>query len=82
MDNKIRTITKPRGKNTIITIAEKIISNKYEDFSQTNLVFKHDKLSKKDLSNMISKSYRDYYLRTDYFFKIFKNIFKKLSVTS
>ena len=61
---------------------EKIISNKYEDFSQTNLVFKHDKLSKKDLSNMISKSYRDYYLRTDYFFKIFKNIFKKLSVTS
>ena len=60
---------------------EKIISNKYEDFSQTNLVFKHDKLSKKDLSNMISKSYRDYYLRTDYFFKIFKNIFKKLSVT-
>ena len=61
---------------------EKIISNQYEDFSQTNLVFKHDKLSKKDLSNMISKSYRDYYLRTDYFFKIFKNIFKKLSVTS
>ena len=26
--NKIRTITKPRGKNTIITIVEKIISNK------------------------------------------------------
>ena len=59
---------------------KKIISNKYEDFSQSNLVFKHEKLSKKDLSMMISKSYRDYYLRKDYFFKMLKNLLKELSI--
>jgi len=60
---------------------KKIISNKYEDFSQSNLVFTHEKLSKKDLSRMISKSYRDYYLRKEYFFKMLKNFFKRLSIS-
>ena len=59
---------------------KKITSNKYEDFSQSNLVFTHDKLSRNDLSYMISKSYRDYYLRKEYFFKIFKNLLKTVSV--
>tara|TARA_B100001175_G_C19485072_1_gene629277 strand:+ start:470 stop:1813 length:1344 start_codon:yes stop_codon:yes gene_type:complete len=59
---------------------KKIISNKYEDFSQSNLVFTHEKLSRQDLSMMISKSYRDYYLRKDYFIKMFKNFFKQISI--
>ena len=60
---------------------KKIISNKYEDFSQSNLVFTHEKLTKKDLSRMISKSYRDYYLRKEYFFKMLKDLFKRLSIS-
>jgi radical SAM superfamily enzyme YgiQ (UPF0313 family) len=59
---------------------KKITSIKYEDFSQSNLVFTHDDLSRNDLSKMISKSYRDYYLRKEYFFKIFKNLLKTVSV--
>jgi len=59
---------------------KKIISNKYEDFLQSNLVFKNEKLSKKDLSMMISKSYIDYYLLKDYFFKMLKNLLKELSI--
>ena len=61
-------------------IEKKITSIKYEDFSQSNLVFTHDDLSRNDLSKMISKSYRDYYLRKEYFFKIFKNLLKTVSV--
>ena len=56
----------------------KITSDKYEDFSQSNLVFTHEKLTRDDLSKMISKSYVDYYVRKKFFFKIFKNILKKL----
>ena len=58
----------------------KITSSKYEDFSQSNLVFTHDKLTKADLSKMISKSYMDYYIRKGFFVKIFKDILKTLHI--
>ncbi len=46
-----------------------IIVNKYEDFTQYDLIFKHDTLTSKQVRKMLSRAYRYYYLRPNWFYK-------------
>ena len=48
---------------------EKIITNKFEDFTQYQLVFKHKNLSPKDVRKLLSKCYEKYYLRYNWIIK-------------
>ena len=52
---------------------DKIIAEKFEQFDQYNLVFKHKTLSKKQIRKMLSKTYTMYYGRFNWFFKFLKN---------
>ena len=54
---------------------EKIITNKFEDFTQYQLVFKHKNLLPKDVRKLLSKCYEKYYLRYSWIIKkiLFKN---------
>ena len=40
----------------------KILTKKFEDFTQWQLVFKHKNLSAENLKNLVKKSYKEYYL--------------------
>jgi bacteriochlorophyll C8 methyltransferase len=53
-----------------------ITKKRYEDFTQSELVFKHKMLSELDIEYMINKSYKKYFLRFKYFKKIFTNFLK------
>jgi len=54
---------------------DKIITNKFEDFTQYQLVFKHKNLLPKDIRRLLSKCYDKYYLRYNWIKKyIIKNI--------
>jgi len=50
----------------------KILTKKFEDFTQWQLVFKHKNLSAENLKNLIKKSYKEYYLRSSWLLKYFK----------
>ena len=54
---------------------DKIITHKFEDFTQYQLVFKHKNLLPKDIRKLLSKCYDKYYLRYSWIKKIYyKNI--------
>ena len=42
---------------------DKIITNKFEDFTQYKLVFRHKNLLPKEIRELLSKCYSNYYLR-------------------
>ena len=48
---------------------DKIIADKYEDFTQYDLVIKHDALNPAQVRKILSKAYRKYYLRPRWVFK-------------
>ena len=41
---------------------DKITKNKYEDFTQWQLVFRHQNLTEKDVLYLLNYSYKKYYL--------------------
>lgn len=47
--------------------------NKFEDFTQWDLVFKHPNFSKKDIRTILDKSYQSYYLRPRWLLKFALN---------
>jgi radical SAM superfamily enzyme YgiQ (UPF0313 family) len=57
-----------------------IVKKNYESFTQSNLVFRHKTLSDADIEILIAKSYKEYYLRFKYLFKIFTNLLKNLKI--
>jgi len=50
----------------------KILTKKFEDFTQWQLVFKHKNLSTENLKNLVKKSYKEYYFRLGWLLKYFK----------
>ena len=54
------------------TYENNITANKFEDFTQYQLVFKHDNLTNIDIDNMLSKAYRSYYVRVSSLIKYVK----------
>ena len=50
-----------------------IIAEKFEEFDQYNLVFKHKNLSPKEIRILLGKTYTLYYGRISWFFKFLKN---------
>jgi DNA modification methylase len=53
-----------------------IYANKFEDYSQSDLIFKHENLDEMQIKLLISKSYKSYYFRSAYILKKIKSIFK------
>ena len=51
----------------------KILTNKYENFTQWQLIFEHKNFSAKKINELLSKSYTDYYLNIKWFIKYMKN---------
>ncbi len=52
---------------------DKILAEKFEEFDQYNLVFKHKIFSQKKIRELLGKSYSMYYGRINWFLKFFKN---------
>jgi len=52
---------------------DKIIAQRYEEFDQATLVFKHNILSAKKIRELLGKSYTLYYGRLSWFLKFLKN---------
>jgi anaerobic magnesium-protoporphyrin IX monomethyl ester cyclase len=50
-----------------------IIAEKFEEFDQYNLVFKHKNLSPKEIRVLLGRTYTLYYGRISWFFKFLKN---------
>ena len=65
---------------------DKIITNKYENFTQWQLVFKHSYLSKEDVLNLLDYSYKHYYTNPKWILhfikmktkEIYENLFNRL----
>ncbi len=51
---------------------DKLITNKFEDFNQYNLVFKHPEYTNDLARATMNKFYNSYYLRLNWLFKFFK----------
>ncbi|MDC0851291.1 radical SAM protein [Candidatus Pelagibacter sp.] len=51
----------------------KINTKKFEDFTQWRLVFNHNNFSKREISELITKSYTDYYLNYKWIIKYIKH---------
>ena len=49
---------------------DKIIANKYEDFNQWQLVFKHENFDKNKIRELLDLSYKSYYFRLSWILKI------------
>ena len=52
---------------------DKIIAEKYDEFDQYHLVYKHELFSNKNIRNYLSKAYSSYYLRINWLFKYFRS---------
>ena len=50
----------------------KVLTKKFEDFTQWQLVFNHKNLSAENLKSIVKKSYKEYYLRFSWLLKYFK----------
>ena len=50
----------------------KVLTKKFEDFTQWQLVFNHKNLSAENLKSLVKKSYKEYYLRLSWLLKYFK----------
>jgi anaerobic magnesium-protoporphyrin IX monomethyl ester cyclase len=53
---------------------DKITVNRFEEFDQYNLVFKHKNLNKEIIRKYLSKAYSSYYLRINWLAKYFKSL--------
>ena len=51
---------------------DKITVDKYEDFTQWQLIFKHENFSPKDVANLLDYSFRKYYLNPKWIFNFLK----------
>ena len=54
---------------------DKIKVERYEDFTQWQLVFDHPNFTKKDIDNILSSAYRSYYLSPKWIIKFLKGKF-------
>ena len=54
---------------------DKINTNKFEDFTQWQLVFDHPNFSKKEIDDILSNAYQQYYLNPKWLIKHLKNKF-------
>tara|TARA_B100000886_G_scaffold56030_2_gene34319 strand:- start:161 stop:1486 length:1326 start_codon:yes stop_codon:yes gene_type:complete len=63
------------GTPAYLDYKDKIKTQKLEDFTQWRLVFEHNNFSKSDISELITKSYTDYYLNYKWIVKYIKNKF-------
>ncbi len=55
---------------------EKIITKKYEDFTQWQLIFEHPNFKPDDISNLLNYSYKQYYFNINWIFKFLVNKIK------
>ena len=55
---------------------KKIIANRFEDFTQWDLVFKHENLDKKDIRYLLNKSYSQFYSSIFRLIRIFYRLIK------
>lgn len=53
---------------------DQITANKFEEFDQYNLVFKHKNLNKEIIRKYLSKAYSSYYFRINWLTKYFKSL--------
>jgi radical SAM superfamily enzyme YgiQ (UPF0313 family) len=60
------------GTPMYATYENSIMADKYEEFTQYQLVFEHDNLTKKDVDRMLSKAYSSYYIRIPSLIKYIK----------
>ena len=44
----------------------KLISENFEDYTQFNLVYKHNNLHKDEIASLLKQAYKSYYLRPKY----------------
>ena len=63
------------GTPIFLSYEKNITSRKYEDFTQSDLVFNHEILNQNDFKKLINKSYLSYYFRPKYFFRSLMNFF-------
>ena len=54
----------------------KITTNRFQDFNQWKLVFKHKNFSEKEIRKLLDISYRSYYLRFNWIFKNLKEFMR------
>ena len=59
------------GTPAFLEYKNKIKSLKYEDFTQWNLVFEHKNFTEKDIRELLSYSYRSYYLNGKWILRYF-----------
>ena len=50
-----------------------MLTEKFEDYDQYNLIYEHKTLDKKTVRKFLSKAYNKYYLRPSYLIKSFKS---------
>ena len=55
---------------------KKIITRKYENFTQWQLIFEHPNFKPEDISNLLNYSYKQYYFNINWIFKFFVNKIK------
>lgn len=53
----------------------KILANKYEDFDQYQLVYKHELFDKFQIRKLLNNAYNSYYIRIIWLYKYFKSFF-------
>ena len=62
--NQIAKLTDEMAFDTVYKeYKDKIITNKFEDFTQYKLVFRHKNLLPQEIRELLSKCYSNYYLR-------------------
>jgi len=63
------------GTPVFKSFKDKISKSNFESFDENTLVFKHQNLSEKNVSNLLSVAYTKYYLRFSWIFKYFKSFY-------
>ena len=61
------------GTPSYLDYKDLILTDKYENFTQWQLIFRHKNFSKKKINELLSKSYTDYYLNIKWLIKYMKN---------
>ena len=61
------------GTPAYLDYKNKITTNRFEDFTQWRLIFEHDNFTKFEISELITKSYTNYYLNYKWILKYIKN---------
>ena len=61
------------GTPAYLEYQDKIITNKFEDFTQFQLIFNHKNFSPKKINKLLSESYTNYYLSPKWIIKFLKN---------